>query len=447
MSAPAEPDTRYARLGDERIAYQVVGSGPPDLVLSAGTFNSIDLDWEDPALAAMYHRMSRFCRLIRFDRRGSGASDPLPLRSLPPWESYTEEVVAVMDAVGARRAAVMGVFDAGPMAALFAATHPGRTVALVLVNTAARVLRSDDYPIGTEPERAAAVVDQVVDTWGSEEQVHLQVPSRASDERFRRWFARYTRSIASPGAVRAYLTAMLQADARAALGSVHVPTLVMHRRDYAMYRIEHGRYLADAIEGATFVELPGRDGPLAWEHPGTAVDAIEEFLTGARRSTSPERALVTIVFTDIVGSTELADRLGDQRWRELLDRHDDTARSVVTEFGGRLVETTGDGVLATFPGPGRAIEAARTLRDTLCRSGLRIRTGAHTGEVELRGAGVGGMAVHIAARVMQAAGAGEILVSRTVRDVLVGSGIRLSERGARALKGVPEEWELFSVAA
>ncbi|MGY1808851.1 adenylate/guanylate cyclase domain-containing protein [Blastococcus sp. SYSU D00669] len=447
MSVPEEPDTRYARLGAERIAYQVVGSGPPDLVLSAGTFTSIDLDWEDAALAAMYHRMSRFCRLIRFDRRGSGASDPLPLRSLPPWESYTEEVLAVMDAVGARRAAVMGVFDAGPMAALFAATHPGRTVALVLVNTAARILRSDDYPIGTDPQRAAAVVDQMAATWGSEEQVHLQVPSRSSDERFRRWFARYTRSIASPGAVRAYLTAMLEVDARPALGSVRVPTLVMHRRDYAMYRIEHGRYLADAIAGATFVELPGRDGPLAWEHPEAAVDAIEEFLTGARSSTSAERALLTIVFTDVVGSTGIADRLGDQRWRELLDRHDDTARQVVTAFGGRLVETAGDGVLATFPGPGRAIEAALALRDAWRRLRLDVRIGVHTGEVELRGPGIGGIAVHIAARVMQAAGAGEILVSRTVRDVLVGSGIPLDERGRHALKGVPQEWELFSVAS
>jgi class 3 adenylate cyclase len=445
VSAPPEPETRYARLGDERIAYQVVGSGPPDLVLSSGTFASIDLDWDDPMVAAMYHRMSRFCRLIRFDRRGSGASDPLPLRALPSWESYLDEVLAVMDAVGAHRAAVMGMFDAGPMAALFAATYPDRTTALILANTGARLLRADDYPIGTAPERAAAVVDQVVETWGSVDHVHLQVPSRADDEHFRRWFARYTRSIASPGAVRAYLTAMLEADARPALRSVHVPTLVLHRSDYAMYRIQHGRYLAEIVEGATFVELPGRDGPLAWEHPELAVDAIEEFLTGALRSTAPERALTTIVFTDIVGSTRCADALGDSRWRQLLDQHDETARRVVAAFGGRLVETTGDGVLATFDGPGRAVRAALALREDVGGLGLEIRTGAHTGEVELRGSHVGGIAVHIAARVMQAADAGEILVSRTVRDILVGSGLHLAERGPHALKGVPDEWDLFAV--
>jgi class 3 adenylate cyclase len=439
------PETRYARLGDERIAYQVVGTGPPDLVFSAGTFGSVDLDFDDPAVARHYRRIGSFCRLVRFDRRGSGASDPLPLHSLPPWESYVQEVLAVMDAVGSRRAAVMGMFDAGPMAALFAATQPARTAALVLANTAARLLRADDYPIGAPAERAEAVAEQFAAAWGSEDQVALQVPSRASDEQFRRWFARYTRSIAGPGAIRAYVTAMLHADVRAALPAIDVPTLVVHRADYALFRVEHGRYLAEHIRGARFVELPGRDGPLAWEHPDAAVDAIRDFLAGAHRSAEPERALATILFTDIVGSTGLAAAMGDQPWRRLLDQHDDTARRVVSAFGGRVVETTGDGVLATFDGPGAAVPAAVALGVELRDAGLEIRAGVHTGEVELRGSGIGGLAVHIAARVMQGAGAGEVLVSRTVRDILIGSGLRLAPLGARALKGVPGEWEVFAV--
>jgi len=441
-----EPETRYARLGDERIAYQVLGAGPPDLVLTTGTFGSIDLDFQDPMVARMYRRLGQFSRLIRFDRRGSGASDPLALDSLPPWGSGVEEILAVMDAVGSRRAVIMGMFDAGPVAALFAATHPGRAAGLILANTAARLLRAEDYEIGVPPERAAAIVDQVVRTWGSEDQVAQQVPSRASDEEFRRWFARYTRSIASPGSVRAYLTTMLHADARAALGGVQVPTLVLHRSNYALFRIEHGRYLAGSVAGATFLELPGRDGPLAWEHPDLAVEAIEEFLTGAHTGAEPERTLLTTLFTDVVGSTELATDLGDQRWRSLLDQHDDTARRVVVAAGGRLVETTGDGVLATFDGPGRAVRAASALRGELGRLGLAIRAGVHTGEVELRGAAIGGLTVHIGARVMQAAQPGEILVSRTVRDILLGSTLRFAERGPHQLKGVPGTWDLFGVA-
>jgi class 3 adenylate cyclase len=445
VSVLLEPETRYARLGDERIAYQVVGDGPPDLVLTSGTFGSIDLDFQDAMSARMYLRLAQFCRLVRFDRRGSGASDPLPLGSLPLSESYADEIAAVMDAVGSRRAVIMAMFDAGPAAALFAATQPTRTAGLVLVNTAARLLRADDYEPGVPPERAGAIVDQVVSTWGSEDQVDQQVPSRASDEQFRRWFARYTRSIGSPGSVRAHLAAMLRADARPVLGDVHVPTLVIHRSNYGLFRIEHGRYLADAIPGAALVELPGRDGPLPWEHPDLAVAAIEEFLTGAHTGAEPERALLSTLFTDVVGSTELATDLGDQRWRSLLDQHDDTARRVVVAAGGRLVETTGDGVLATFDGPGRAVRAASALRGELDRLGLAIRAGVHTGEVELRGAVIGGLTVHIGARVMQAAQPGEILVSRTVRDILLGSTVRFAERGPHQLKGVPGTWDLFSV--
>lgn len=441
-----ERDTRYALIGEGRIAYQVSGDGPPDLVMSRGTFGSIDLDWEDPMSAAMYSRIAAFCRLIRFDRRGSGASDPLPLDALPPWESYVEEVVAVMDTLGSERATVMGMFDAGPMAALFAATRPERTDALILVNTSPRLLRSDDYSIGAPLERARSVIEQLVRTWGSEDQTWMQVPSRASDERFRRWFARYTRSIASPTAIDAYMNAMLEADARSILPAVRCPTLVLHRTGYPLFRVDHGRFLADHIEGASFVEIPGSDGPLPWEHADLIVDAIEEFMTGAPRRVEPTRAVLTVLFTDIVKSTEQLGQIGDWQWRHLLNLHDDTSRRVVEAFGGRVVQTTGDGVLAAFDGPGRGIRAAVALRDELNRIGIDVRSGLHTGEVDLRDGGdIGGLAVHIGARVMAAADAGEVLVSRTVRDLTFGSRIDLQDRGVHRLKGVSGEWQLYAV--
>jgi class 3 adenylate cyclase len=440
-----EPETRYARLREARVAYQVVGDGPPDLILSAGTFGNIDLDWEDPLAARMYRRIATFSRLIRFDRRGSGSSDPLPLDALPPWEAYMEEVVAVMDATGSERAAIMGVFDAGPMAALFAATKPERTVALILANTAARLLASEDYAIGARPEAVDDVIDRVEETWGTEAQAWMQAPSRAGDEHFRRWFAKYTRGIASPTAVKAYLHAMLEADARPILSSIHLPTLVVHRSDYPLFRIEHGRFLAEHVEGARFVELPGADGALAWENADLLVDEIEEFLTGMRRRAEPDRALATVLFADIVGSTERAGELRDERWLHLLDVHDETAHRVVRGFDGRLIKTTGDGILATFDGPGRGIRAAALLREELRRAGLDIRAGLHTGEIELRDGDVGGIAVHIGARVMAAAAPGEILVSRTVRDLIAGSEIRLEDRGQHQLKGVEGDWHLFAV--
>jgi class 3 adenylate cyclase len=328
---------------------------------------------------------------------------------------------------------------------LFAASRPERTVALVLANTAARILRSDDYPIGALPESAQEVRDRIERTWGTEEQADMQVPSHASDPHFRRWFARYTRSIAGPTAVSAYVRAMLHTDARSVLSSIRAPTLILHRVDYPWFRIEHGRYLAEHIEGAKLVELPGADGPLPWEHADLALDAIEEFLTGTLRGPDTTRAVTTLLFTDIVRSTERAAQLGDERWRELLSLHDDTAHRVIATFGGRIVKTTGDGILATFDGPRRAIRASAALRLEVRRIGLDLRSGIHTGEVEDSGVDVSGIAVHIAARVMAAAGEGEILVSRTVRDLIAGSEIELEERGAHQLKGVAGDWLLYAV--
>jgi class 3 adenylate cyclase/pimeloyl-ACP methyl ester carboxylesterase len=440
-----EPDTRYASLDETRVAYQVLGEGPLDLVVTAGTFGSVDLGWEDPMVAAWYRRLASFSRVILFDRRGSGASDPLPLDALPSWESYVEELTSVMDAVGSDRAAVMGMFDAGPTAMLFAASKPERTVALVLANTSARVLWSDDYPVGAVPERIDQVRERIERTWGTEEQAEMQVPSRASDPQFRRWFARFTRSIAGPTAVSAYVRAMIHTDARSVLSSIRVPTLILHRINYPWFRIDQGRYLVDHIEGARIVELPGADGPLPWEHADLALNAIEEFLTGTLRGPDSTRAVTTLLFTDIVRSTERAAHMGDEPWRELLSLHDDAAQRVTATFGGRVVKMTGDGILATFDGPRRAIRASMALRREFRRIGLEVRSGIHTGEVEKRDLDVSGIAVHVAARVMAAAQGGEILVSRTVRDLIAGSEIALEERGAYQLKGIPGDWQLYAV--
>lgn len=436
---------RFARLGSQRIAFEVFGSGPLDLVMTSGSFGTLDADWEDPMAELFFRRLGSFARVIRFDRRGTGGSDPLPLDSLPPWESFVEELECVMDHVGSERAAVMTSYDAGPMGLLFAATKPKRTAALILVNTSARYVAAEDYPIGVPSQTADQLNETMAERWGSEQHVILQVPSRAEDAAFRRWYAKKTRSIAGPAAAAAYFRSMFKADARAMLPAIHVPTLVLHRSAYQFMPVEHGRYLANNIPGATLVELPGSDGPLYWEHPDQALDALERFLTGVGPPQRPARLLLTVLFTDIVESTRLLESMGDDRWRGLLDLHDSMAAKLVEMHGGTLVETTGDGVLATFDGPGRAIRFAIDFGERIRPLGLAIRTGIHTGEVEIRGEHVGGMAVHLTARIMALAQKGEVLVSRTVRDLVVGSDLRFDDRGTHRLKGIESEWQLLAV--
>jgi class 3 adenylate cyclase len=439
------PETKYARLGEDRIAYQVVGDGPPDLVLTLNSFGHVDVGWEEPGYALFLRTLASFSRVILFDRRGTGASDPLPVGALPPWESYGEDLVAVLDEVGSEQAAIMAQLDASPMAIFFAGTRPERTSALILANASAKYTAADDYPIGVPPDVAEALVAQLDQLWGTEAMV-LQVPSRADDERFRRWIAKAQRTVGSPRVVQAYMRAMFEVDARPILPLIHAPTLVLHRSNVQFIPVQHGRYLAEHIPGAKLVELPGVEGPLVWEMPELTLDRVQEFLTGVGRVAEPTRVLSTVLFTDIVGSTERVAALGDRRWREVLNVHDELARRLVEEFGGRLVKTTGDGILATFDGPGRAIRCAAALRDELAGVGVRIRAGLHTGEVELRDEDVGGIAVHIAARVMAAAAPGETLTSRTVQDLVVGSDIVLVDRGAHPLKGIAGPWQLYAVA-
>jgi class 3 adenylate cyclase len=440
-----QPETKYARLGGDRIAYQVLGDGPPDLVLAPGSFGHLDTAWEDPGSALFFRTLASFCRLILFDRRGMGASDPLPPDPLPPWESYAEELAVILDEVGSQRAAILAQNDAGPTAIFFAATRPERTSALVLAHTSARYVAADDYPIGLPAAVMQALLAQVDQLWGTEALAAMMVPSRADDARFRRWFAKLQRTGASPRVIQVLLRAAFEVDVRPLLPLVQAPTLIVHRKDVQILTIEHGRYLAEHIPQARLVELPGADAALTWETPELVLDLIEEFLTGVRRPAEPSRVLATVLFTDIVGSTQQAGRLGDRRWRQLLNLHDELARRLVDDFGGRLVKTTGDGILATFDGPGRGIRCAAALRDELGGIDLRIRAGLHAGEVELRDGDVGGIAVHIAARVMAAAGPGEILTSGTVRDLVVGSSTVLEDRGTQPLKGVEGTWRLFSL--
>jgi class 3 adenylate cyclase len=440
------PKTRYARVGPDRLAYQVLGQGPPDLVLTIAAFSHVDIAWEDPQLALFLRRLASFSRLLRFDRRGTGASDPLPQNPLPPWEAYAQELVAVMDAVGSQRAALLATGpEVGPMALFFAGTRPERIAALILVDATARYLVADDYPIGFPPQAVEAMTARAEELWGTEAFARIYAPSRAGDERFLRWAARLERAIASPRVVRDHLRAMLEVDVRPILPLIQAPTLVLHHRDFRLLPVAHGRFLAEHIPGARLVELPG-DLPMFWDQPDLLLEVVEEFLIGAGRSVEPTRVLATVLFTDIVGSTRRAAELGDRRWRELLDTHDELAGRLVQRWGGRLVKTTGDGILATFDGPGRAIGCAAALREGLDAIGVQIRAGLHIGEVELRADDVGGIAVHVAARVMATAGAGEIVVSRTVRDLVAGSDIVLQDRGSKRLKGVEGDWQLFGVA-
>jgi class 3 adenylate cyclase len=439
------PETSYAHLGRDRLAYQVLGQGPPDLVFTMGSFSHVDMVWDDPQVALFLRRLASFSRLLRFDRRGTGASDPLPPNPLPAWEAYAEELDAVLDAAGSRRAALLANGpEAGPMALFYAGTRPERTSALILTDATARYLVADDYPIGFPSETIEAMIDRAEELWGTEAYTEAYAPSHAGDQRFRRWSARLQRAIASPRVVRAHLRAMLEVDVRPLLPLIQVPTLVLHHRDFQLVPASHGRFLAEHIPGARLVELEG-DLPMWWDQQDVVLGVVEEFLVGARRSVEPARVLATVLFTDIVGSTERAAELGDRGWRDLLDTHDELAGRLVERWGGRLVKTTGDGILATFDGPGRAIGCAATLRDELRGIGTQIRAGLHTGEVELRGDDVGGIAVNIAARIMAAAGPGEIAVSRTVRDLVAGSDITLQARGSQRLKGVEGEWELFTV--
>ena len=440
------PQTRYARSGKVNIAYQVTGEGPLDLVYVPGWVSHVELRWEEPEHARFLHRLASFSRLITFDKRGTGLSDRVPDDQLPTLETRMDDLRAVMDAVGSKRAALFGYSEGGNMCMLFAATHPERTIALVTYSCFAKRIWSPDYPWAPTPEAREKEYEQVEREWGNEMDLAHYIPSKMHDRDFARRLATYYRNAASPSAAVALLRMNTQIDVRHVLPAISVPTLVLHRIGDLDVNIEEARWLASQIPGARLVELQG-DDHMPWAgDQDSIVDEIQEFLTGIRSSHDIDRVLSTVLFTDIVNSTEHMARVGDKTWNEWLGRHHAVVRRELARFRGREINVAGDGFFATFDGPARGVHCALGIQQASRQIGLDIRAGLHTGEVELHDDTVAGIAVHIGARVAGVAKAGETLVSSTVKDLVSGSGLRFEDRGAHALKGVPGEWRLYSAA-
>jgi pimeloyl-ACP methyl ester carboxylesterase len=446
----APPETRYAWDGTAHVAFQRFGSGDADLLLVHEWLSHQEVRWEHPELARFLRGLGRFARLLTFDKRGCGLSDPVTLGALPTLEEWADDVITVMDAAGVERATLMGIGAGGPMTMLAAASHPDRVDGLVLVNTTPRHLQAPGYPHGLPAAAAEAILADVQAAartgagYSRSGDAALLGRRRADDEDLREWLARYRRLSVSPATWVATDRLIVETDVRRALPAIRVPTLVLHRRANAWTRIEHGRYLAEHIPGARLVELAGDEHVPFVGDVDALIGEVEEFVTGTRVADAGERALATVLFVDIVDSTATAAAIGDRRWRTLLERWEAMAGGELRRYRGRRVQGTGDGVLATFDGPARAIRCASAIRDASRSLDLRVRAGLHAGEVELRGDDIGGIAVHLAARICARAAADEVLVSSTVADLVAGSGLTFDSRGLHALKGIPREWELFS---
>jgi len=441
------PQTRYASSGDVGIAYQVYGEGDVDLVVAFPFVSHLDMLWENPAQARFMRRLGSFARVIPFDRRGVGLSDPVD--SATTLEERMDDVRAVMDAAGSERAALFGMSEGATMCMLFAAAHPERTSALVLWGAMARSTEAPDYP-WAPPKEALLEADEelMAPFWGQGATIDVFSPSLAGDPSARERQARFERQAASPMRVQQLFEMFLDTDVRDTLPLIRTPTLILHRRGDHAVNYRAARWLSEQIEGSRYVELEGVDHfPWVADEDGRAIDEIEEFVTGVRPGPVPQRVLATVLFTDIVDSTRLAGEMGDRRWRELLEQHQELVREQLRRFEGREIKTTGDGFLATFDGPTRAAECARAIADEMPSLGIEVRAGLHAGEVELMGEDVGGIAVHVAARIAALADARTVLASRTVRDLAAGSGVEFASYGRHELKGVPDEWDVYSVAS
>jgi class 3 adenylate cyclase/pimeloyl-ACP methyl ester carboxylesterase len=439
------PQVHYASNDDIHIAYQVLGDGPLDLVHVAGAITNLEVLWEQPDYRRFFERLSSFARVILFDKRGMGLSDRARIGTL---EERMEDVRAVLDAVGSTSVALVGVSEGGPMSILFAATYPERTRALILCGAEVKEETTADWPWGenTREEFDAVMrLDRVLERWGKGLGADFLAPSRAGDERFRESMGRLQIQGASPSDALAFMRMAFEIDVRHVAPAVNVSTLIVHRTDDRVCHVENARWLARTIPGAKYVELPGADH-IPWIGGDEIADEIQEFLTGIREPAAPDRVLATVLFTDLVGSTERAHELGDRRWRDLLEEHNRLVRRELERFRGREIDTAGDGFFATFDGPARAIRCGHAILEDVRQLGLQARAGVHTGEVQLDGDGVRGIAVHTGARVAALAQPGEVLVSGTVKDLVAGSGIELVDRGVHTLKGVPGEWRLYAVA-
>jgi class 3 adenylate cyclase len=440
----SKPPTIYAKSGELHIAYQVLGEGPIDLVYVQGTFTNLSVNWELAAFQRFCRQLSEFTRLIWFDKRGMGLSDRVQVGTL---DERMDDVRAVMDAAGSSTAVLMGESEGGPLSLLFAAAHPERTSGLILAGAEVKERISEDWPWGESTvEDFEAAMRQLPDTWGGSGFLDHIAPSHATDSFARDWASRLLLNSATPGVAESFMRMAFDIDVRAIVPIVATPTLILHRKGDLVCSVENARYLAQHISGAKCVELEGSDH-VPWSGGDDMLDEIREFITGAREATQSDRILVTLLFTDLVGSTSLAATMGDESWRSSLDAHDLAIRNQIRRFHGREVNTTGDGFFIAFDGPARAIRCAQAIREAIAIRGLGVRCGLHTGECEMRGDDLAGLAVHIAARVAAEARSGEILVSRTVTDLVAGSGIEFTERGEFDLKGVPGTWRLFAVAS
>lgn len=436
------PQTRYTKAGNLNIAYQVVGDGPIDLVYVPGWVSNVELGWEEPLYARFLNRLASFSRLVLFDKRGTGLSDRVPRDELPTLEDRIDDLAAVLDEIHSERAAFFGHSEGGNFALVYAATYPDRTIAVVTAGVFAKRVWSEDYPWAPRPEDRVKEIAFTEANWGNPETFRHYIPSVADDEAVMGRLSTYWRRSASPGDAAQLLRINTNIDTRDILPLIRVPTLMIHRTGDEDANVEEGRWIASQIPGARFVEIPGNDH-IPWVGDSDAIlDLIQEFLTGVRGPESADRVLATVLFTDIVGSTSRATEVGDTEWHHILERHDRLSRAYVDQYRGRLIKTTGDGILAVFDGPARAVRCAQQLRDALARDGLTIRCGVHTGEIELRGDDVAGVAVHIAARIEALAGPGEVLVSRTVTDLVSGSGLQFEAWGERSLDGVPGTWSI-----
>jgi len=439
-------ETKYAKSGGLHIAYQVFGEGEIDLVLVPGFTTHVELAWEYEPSARVLEGLASFARVITFDRRGSGLSDPVP--DAPTLEQRMDDVRAVMDAAGCERAALLGISEGVPMSILFAASYPARVRALVCAGGMARSTYAEDYPWGTP---AAALTESgfelILPHWGDGSIVEVSAPSQAGNPEARAYWGRLERSTASPGMMIALGQMFMDIDVRAVVPSVHVPALVLHRTRDRLVNVRHGRWLAENLPNARMVEFEGDDHTFWYQNADDWLGEVQELLTGARAVPVSDRMLATVLFTDIVDSTRTAVELGDKRWRDVLERHQRAVRDDLAHFSGREVKSTGDGFLATFDGPARAINCAQAILQSSEPLGISVRAGLHTGECEVMGQDIGGIAVHIAARVSAHAGARELVVSRTVKDLVAGSGIEFSDRGTHTLKGVPDTWQLYAVHA
>jgi len=431
--------TRYARNGDIHIAYQIFGDGEIDLVFVPGFISHIENSWDEPGFAEWLRKLGSFSRVIMFDKQGTGLSDRGS--ELPGMDERMDDVRAVMDAEGIERAAIFGISEGGSLATLFAATHPDRSRALILYGAFARF--KSWFPT---KEALKNLILYIEKDWGSGKSLQMFAPSKKDDLAFQQWWGKFERLGASPGAVKALMHMNSQIDTSDILASVNVPTLVMHRKDDVAVNVEGGRFLAERIPDAKYVELSGSDHlPWVGENTNQILDEMAKFLTGEWRPIESDRILATVLFTDIVGSTRHAVEMGDQQWRELLGRHNAMMQKNIARFRGRAIKSTGDGFLATFDGPARAIRCASASSEDARQLGIELRAGLHTGEIELIGEDIGGIAVHIASRVMGKAGGNEVWVSRTVKDLVVGSGFEFTDQGVYNLKGVPGDWQLFTV--